>query len=99
MELHNQEIIQKRFLDVKYILLNHNSDVLQWYESTQPYGETWGLSIPPYPTLYKGNSMGDGSKIQFLSSEMMSKSLYTRKLIAKILKTKTMFGSKCSYFK
>ena len=41
MECHNQEFNQKRFLDVKYIFLNHRSNALQWYESIQAHGETW----------------------------------------------------------
>ena len=41
MEYHNQDFNQKRFLDVKYIFLNHRSNALQWYESIQAHGETW----------------------------------------------------------
>ena len=42
--------------------------------------------------------MGDGLKRQILSAEMMSIRLYMRKLIAKIINAKTMFGSECSSF-
>ena len=66
-------------------------DELQWYESIHTHGETWVVFVPPYPTLSKGNPMGGSWKIHLLSAEMVSKSIYMRKIIAKILNTKTMF--------
>ena len=52
MECCKQELNQKMFLDVKDIFLNHRYYVLQWYESIHIYGDTWGVFIPPYTTLY-----------------------------------------------
>ena len=43
--------------------------------------------------------MGDGWKIQFIYSEMMSKWIYMSKIIAKILNAKTMFVSECYSFR
>ena len=80
-----QDFNQKILLDVKYISLNHMLDALKCYESIHKHGETWGVLIPPYPTIYKVKHMGDGCNRQFLSSEMMSKNLYTRKLIARMI--------------
>ena len=84
---------------MKHIFLNHRSDELQWYEYIHTHGDTWGVLILPYPTLYKVNPMGDGCKRQFLYADMMSEMLYMSKLIVKIINAKTTFGPEYSYLK
>ena len=84
---------------MKDISLNHRYDAIQWYESIPKHGDTWVVLISTSPTLSKVIPMWDGWKRQFISSDMMSKRLYTSKLIAKILNAKTMFGSECSSFR
>ena len=84
---------------MKYISLNHRSDALQWYESIHTHVDTWGLFFLPSTTIFKGVPIGGVWKIQFLSSGMMSKRIYMKKLIAKLINAKTMLGLDCSYFK
>ena len=82
---YNHEFNQKRFLDGKYILLNHRYDALQFYESIHTHSYIWGLFMPPSPTISKFNPMGGGWKRPFISAYMFSKRLYMSKLIAKII--------------
>ena len=84
---------------MKYILLNHRYDALQWYELKHTHSETWQVFILSYTTLSKGNLMGDVCKIQFLSVEITPERIYMSKVIAKILNETIMFVSKCSSFK
>ena len=84
---------------MKYIYLNHRYDALQWYKSIHTHGETWVVFITSPPNISKGNPMGGSCNIHFLSDEMVSKILYIRKLIAKIIIANTMFGSEFSSFK